>query len=520
MNNNNNTSVYFTTRIINFLIIASAFVFFIITIKYGHKWGGDFAQYISHGINIATGKSYIDTGYFFNQYSGWYGPKTYPPVFPYLLSLVYQFNGLNLYAMKIMIIVCFAIFLFIYNIYCAKRVENNLTVTFALIMIAFSPAFWETKNNILSDIPFIMFLYLALLMAERIDRIQKDDHKAILEAFIFGLVCYLAYGTRSVGLLVIVAFCFSQMYRRRKITSAMCTYVVVFSLLFIWQNAFLHSDASYLENINNDQGIKKAQDSSNYIEILYGYGQFVVNNITNHVPQYAKVLKWFWEGGSNPLIGIYMTIITVIISMYGYITLLARRASTGEIFTLIYTSVLIFGPFFQGMRYLIPILPMYSLCLFNAVDQQCLFPTEKAKKIIKIGFISIILMIYLMNYLRLDYSPYKSGIGKKTTVELFNYIEQNTPKDSLIIFQKPRVLALFARRRSSTYFSSYDEKFDGKRTLEFFKKINATHVIISNGVWGHEEVKAYVKWVKAEQSILIPQYINQDFTLYSIHQTK
>lgn len=62
------------------------------TIRPGQPWGDDFAMYILHAKNIASGKAYTDTGYIPNPGYAVLGPAAYPPLFPLVLSPVYRMN--------------------------------------------------------------------------------------------------------------------------------------------------------------------------------------------------------------------------------------------------------------------------------------------------------------------------------------------------------------------------------------------------------------------------------------------
>ena len=501
---------------ISLFIIVSTTVLFISTIKQGHNWGGDFALYISHAINIATGDDYNNTGYLYNPNSAWFGPESYPPIFPLILSGVYKLYGLNIYAMKIAIIICFIIFLVFYCLYCDKRLNSDTAKISSLLMIAFSPLYWDIKNSVLSDIPFIMFFYLSLLISDKVDTIQRTGGRAVAGGLIFGVISYLAYGTRGVGLLIIVAYCVNQIYNRRGITTALCCSIIVFSSLFIWQVSFLHSDISYMESINEDINKSGTANIPDFVDRLYMYFQYVVKNVSNNVPQYTMAMKWYWEAGSTTLIGIFMTVVTMIAAGYGFIKTIRKRVTTAEIFFIIYITVLIFGPFFQGMRYLLPIFPMYALFIFRAADIDKDNGNKVTAQYLNIGIIISIMIITITNYTRLDYSPYEYGVEKQSSLEMFEYIREKTPKKSLIIFQKPRVMALYTGRKSSTYFYSYDGYFNGDKAEEYFEKINATHVVISNGVWGVEELKGFVKWAKADNVFMEEKYRNEDFILFKI----
>src|SRR5690349_7572200 len=55
-------------------------LFHALTLRPGHDWGDDFAQYIHHAKNIALGIDYNQTGYIWNPSFPMLGPQTYPPV--------------------------------------------------------------------------------------------------------------------------------------------------------------------------------------------------------------------------------------------------------------------------------------------------------------------------------------------------------------------------------------------------------------------------------------------------------
>jgi hypothetical protein len=67
------------------LLLAVLALIYVATIRRGHLWGDDFALYISHARNLATGQPYAQTGYIYNPSVVNYSPRSYPPIFPLLL---------------------------------------------------------------------------------------------------------------------------------------------------------------------------------------------------------------------------------------------------------------------------------------------------------------------------------------------------------------------------------------------------------------------------------------------------
>src|ERR1043166_7636509 len=82
-------------------------VFYLATIRAGHHWGDDFAQYIQQARNIAAGEPNASTGYIYNPHNPVVGPRAYPPGFPLLLAPVVKIFGLDFRPMKVLVILCF-----------------------------------------------------------------------------------------------------------------------------------------------------------------------------------------------------------------------------------------------------------------------------------------------------------------------------------------------------------------------------------------------------------------------------
>ena len=79
------------------LIVASIFLN-ITTLKDGHNWGADFAQYIIHAKNVLAHKPFTDGVMLDNPFS-------YPPGFPWLIAPVIKIFGVNFIILKFLNII-------------------------------------------------------------------------------------------------------------------------------------------------------------------------------------------------------------------------------------------------------------------------------------------------------------------------------------------------------------------------------------------------------------------------------
>ena len=132
----------------------------------------DFAAYISQGIALTQDKvaQYIaDSTLMTSKQDLLYmTPSSYPWGFPLLLAPIYKIFGFNLVAFKSVGIICYALFVGIFYIFCANRLPKIYAV-FGSLLFALNPFLTHfAANEILSDIPFLLFGFCALIILARL----------------------------------------------------------------------------------------------------------------------------------------------------------------------------------------------------------------------------------------------------------------------------------------------------------------------------------------------------------------
>ncbi len=128
------------------------------TLKDGHNWGGDWGQYVIHAQNLLLGEPY-NNGIMIEK------AVVYPPGFPLLIAPVLKTFGLNFKALKcINIAAWYLSILFLFFI--LKRYITRSQALLCALFLSASSFFFVFKQNILSDIPFTLFLIAALWALE------------------------------------------------------------------------------------------------------------------------------------------------------------------------------------------------------------------------------------------------------------------------------------------------------------------------------------------------------------------
>ena len=124
---------------------------------------------------------------------------------------------------------------------------------------------------------------------------------------------------------------------------------------------------------------------------------------------------------------------------------------------------------------------------------------------------------YGIGFATASYGKFEYGVEKPESIALFAQIRQRLPANAIIVFQKPRVMALFGERQSAAIrFGS-----DYVATWHSLRSTGATHLVIAKPSAGlkspiHGEVESIASFVLAQEGYLTLRYENADFELYEI----
>ena len=478
-------------------------IFYLATIRPGHDWGGDFSLYIQHAANLAEGRDYADTNYVPNPLYPFLSPPTYPPVFPLLLAPVYALFGLNLTAMKMVGIVCFVLAL---GVLCAMRAKQwPQSYQIALIaIVGFNPYFWLFKDNVLSDFPFLLFTYLSLGLIDRYAQADIAGRRAGAEVtwgIATGVTIYLAYGTRSVGLVILMCFFLCQIWRyhRDKLRGGG------------WHTALVFGSAGVgiaVQKMVIDRG-------HGYMSQLLVYGagiDIVIALIKANLNSMLDGIFQFWQNGfgPNPVTWLVSILASVMAAM-GYGHQLRARPSVYELFVPMYFLIVLLWPMGQDPRFLLPLLPLYVLYMLQGA--RWIFPQVRSRwgPPLMAASALVVAASYIGHFTNLNFGPIREGVETRQALDLFAFIRTQTKPDDVLIFAKPRVTGLFTGRRSAALHLGGEES----SWLTFIETIRATHLIVTRW-WPWEQGIGEFVWRHPDRFKLMHQ--STDVFVYRIRE--
>jgi 4-amino-4-deoxy-L-arabinose transferase-like glycosyltransferase len=410
-------------------IIFTSLVIAVCTLTVGHAWGDDFASYIMQAQSIVQGKTqeFVEHNAFtIFESSFQIGPVAYPWGYPLILAPMYAIKGNSPLVLKLPNIILFAAFLVCLYV----LLTSSLSRTESLLLVAvfaFNPLLLDFLDEILSDIPFLLFSTLALWLANK--RVRAATEYALL-----GLVIAVAFFIRTTGFLLLASFLimeFVDIWRNREDTSAKNTLrniLIVcgtFGLLWIiYALLFPGGGESYFAQYQALQLSTVLENSRNYFDV---FSQF-----------FGETSSWKYL--------YYLLCLFFLIGLW-----IRRKKETFFIlFFALWMLLLITWPAWQGTRFILPVLPIFIYFthqgISSVVQRVPAIYQARAQQAVH-AFWIIIAVIFLFNssrhaYLNLQNDRAISGAYDPYSREVYNYIKEKTSPENIVVFFKPRAMRL------------------------------------------------------------------------------
>ncbi len=433
------------------LLLIAAFQ--LATIRSGHSWGGDFALYVMHAANLVEGRPFAETGLIY--FPDGLSPRAYPPGYPILLAPVHALFGADLEAFKVEIVLLFiAMLAALYRVFEPGLPAGVLLVVIALV--GFNPYLTAFKNEVYADIPFMLCLYLAIAFVTRRCYGEtgwtRDGRKAVLAA----LLIYAAVAMKPLGLALAVAIVLLDVLRWRSISRFSWIVSLIVGGLYVTQKLLLTGNTGQEAHFafSAAQILRNAADVVRDLPMILAFG---LERSVDSIPLSRRSLA--------NVVGAPITLLAV----YGFVSRAKRDLTLLEVFPVVFVGVLLLWPFYQHLRYVLPLLPLYLYYAYQGIEA---LGHERARWLTP-AVTAWIAGITIASLASAEYGPLPAGVGKTETVELFEFIRAETAEDDVVVFRKPRILALQTGRRSG-----YDKRItDDRGFLELLDATSARWVV-------------------------------------------
>lgn len=437
-------------------LIAVAIIFFVAigyvaTLTTGHVFvNDDFAAYVMHAKNLVEGHPYADIRYIPNPDAMWLSPSNgYPPVYPVILAPVYRLFGLDLHAFKIATVLCFIGFLVVYAELTLAEL-GRAGAAIALMLLAFNHVFWEQRDYILSEFPYLLLSFAAVLAVERIYARLEQHRVEIGSAILVSALLYCAYGTRTIGITLVIALIIADLAKFRRPSRFLLCVLALTAVLIGAQTLLLTSPKGYASAFH-----------------------FSLHTVVVNAEYYGKTLSYVWQNGFSKGIQIVFALAFTAAATWGFLRSLWRDRGVKEFYLLGYLAVLLAWNAEIGLRGLLPILPLY---FFYGLREWIRFfdAARLPVRVIALGALVGFAAVSYAGEIRYTRSaPAEPNVSDADAAQMFALVREHTSPNDVLVFPKPRTLALFTGRRVAALSPEQNEA----QSLAFLRTIHASVVI-------------------------------------------
>lgn len=421
------------------IVLASSILGFSILTS-GHFWGDDFAAYIMQAQSIlkwSMDEFVVNNAFTITQSSSQIGPVAYPWGFPLILAPAYALKGLSPLTLKLPGLLTYLAFLVTF-FWLTNRHLRPIESLLAVALFAFNPVMIGFLDNILSDIPFLFASIFSILVMDRYSR-EKQSRRRLLLAIATGVTTFAAFQIRTQGIILLgslIIYQAIQLFQNRKNRS----YLLMVSI----------ETTTALGTFGLLWGISALIFPSGQISYFALYTDLSIDLFFSNVRSYFLLFSEFFAS----LPGQSM-VFAVVVGLF-FIGMVARIKEDllFVIFFGAYLFVLWTWPAWQGLRFIFPLLPFFiyfsmqgSMKLAHWTGEyrpslSRLFVYTMWTILVSVFFIQSCLHAYenLRNQREINgpFDPY--------SIQVYEFIKDKTPEDSIIVFFKPRVMRLMTDR--------------------------------------------------------------------------
>src|ERR1700760_3763775 len=161
---------------------------------------------------------------------------------------------------------------------------------------------------------------------------------------------------------------------------------------------------------------------------------------------YSKTLSYGWQNGFSEEIQIVFALAFSAAGAWGFAKSLLRERGVKEFYLLAYVGILMAWNAEIGLRGLLPILPLY---FFYGLREWIRFfrPLRLPVRVMAVAALVGIAAVSYAGELRYETSmPAEPNVADAAAAETFAFVREHTSPDEVIVFPKPRTLALFTER--------------------------------------------------------------------------
>lgn len=531
------------------LLVVAIGAFQIAMLRDGFQWFHDSVGYVNHAENLAAGRDYAESGYLPNPFR-YIAPKAYPPGYPLLLLPVVKVFGADTRVLRIeSVIILLGVLVAV-----GALARDRLPLPYLAVLlgaVGLSPVFWENLQRLLSDIPFLLFVVLSLLAYRDASGASGRGARWARGALTGGLV-FCAVMTRAIGVVLIPAIVLHELlrFRFRRLTVVAVAMTGTFALLQAAETvspfARAIGEAEEMTDVPPNPwrildgsvaagGTAPADSAAGSIaagatapadsvalplKYRHSHATLLLNNVFRHasrvpkrlarnVAQYARWGSEFVDNGRAPLLGKGLFLAAVGLGLAGFVHRLRDGRRVCDVFAVLYFLALLPWSFAER-RYLFPLAPLAGVYVLTGVMR--LAEAVRARPRWAVLATSLVIAAtYASRYTTLDLGPFPDAYSGTDAEAFYDFVEESTAPDEVLLSEYPRQLAYFTGRRVAAPHIVLDER----TWWPYMLWLGARFVVVGPARW--PGVDDLAKFVDSSPAEFEKVFERGSFRVYRMH---
>jgi 4-amino-4-deoxy-L-arabinose transferase-like glycosyltransferase len=496
-----------------------------------------FGSYHDDGIYVVTAKAMAE-GEGYRIMSLPYEPAQtkYPPLYPFLLSLIWRAMPdfpANILPMMLLSVMASLASLALGWQYLMKR--GYASAWHAILIVGLIAINWRTvilATNIYSELFYTALSIAALYLAERD---EKENH-ARVSGIILGAIIGLAFLMRTAGITLLMAIV-SYYIIRKQFWRALLPLAVAGGSVVAWV-LWSYFNKTAMEGVNvgyYTDYMRVFNEVISELQALNNQSRFeaflsvVMNNIFMlvivSIPSICLGLDYNWTnqlGIPLVIIGLILILFTLIFTAAGFLRQVSKRIRLLHTYVVLYIGLHLIWPYSSYDRFLMPVLPFLLLflttelgLLFRSAKGEIRSASDVSKKIGAVFMGLLLLLLTSVALLGYGSGLHRSFTSKQTAtaraseedMRSIEWIKEHTESsDVLVCYRDPLYYLHTGRKatRSSSLMGVEAQSVENvlqaraKVLLRIINENNARYLIITSSDFQHENKSdSYQESIKA-----------------------
>lgn len=461
----------FTTALLLATVLFGLFHF--LRLSPVHGWSDDGSVYLQYARNILEGRPYhsVLSGQSLSITSP---PSRYPPVLPLLLTPIVYWRGIDFLACKALMLLLFLASTVVSAYVLRIHFPPSVALATAFTMLG-AHAFWEQADHINSDFSLLLLCGLLFLAAER-----WEPRSRFARPLVCAILIVLATATRTVGATLLPALLLYSLWRYRKIPREIWL-VCLLSVIPLLALRHLLGGEAYSGQLSN----------------LLNW-----TTLRRNLIQYPLALSEVTGGGFAA------AAILNLVLLAGTALSLRRGPQLWAAFALSYGCVLVFWPFSDPVRFLIPLWPWITATIFYAIHS---LQASAGRRSFAVGAVATVFLAFQIPHYRANSATSQPlGLNNPEMLSVYDFTRRSIPPQSVVAFRKPRTFSLITGIRSIQIGA-----LPPARLGEDLCRSGATHLLTAPAIFAEDET--YLKpFLDRSRSDLDQLLQTRHFTLYRL----